>query len=102
MPHRSEHDKELRPMVVRALRSAAAARTPPRLVLTATRLADGLRRRGPHGGAGAVQVTSFSALGTLQQNLATVTSALDRATVRYDAPPPAAMHRPVVRVEPGQ
>jgi hypothetical protein len=88
-------------MVVRALRSAAAARTPPRLVLTATRLADGLRRRGAHGVTGAVQVTTFSALATLRQNLATVTSALDRAAVPYDVLPAPAMRRPAVRVEPG-
>ncbi len=88
-------------MVGRALRTAAAARTPPALVVTAAKLADSLRRRRSQASAGAVQVRSFSAVATIQQNLDTVTGAFDRAGVSYDAPPAAVMRRPVVTVGPG-
>jgi hypothetical protein len=88
-------------MVGRALRTAAAARTPPALVVTAAKLADSLRRRHTQAGAGAVQVRSFSAVGTIQQNLETVTGAFTRAAVSYAAPPTAVMRRPVVTVARG-
>lgn len=89
-------------MVVRALRSAAAARTPPTLVLTAERLAGGLHRRRRAGAADAVRVRSFSALAAIERNRATVTAALDRAGVAYDAPPAPAMRRPRIVVDPAQ
>jgi Stealth protein CR2, conserved region 2/Stealth protein CR3, conserved region 3/Stealth protein CR1, conserved region 1/Stealth protein CR4, conserved region 4 len=99
-------------MLARSLRTAAAARTPPRWVAFGFRLLHGetrlqraalrrvpctpaARRR-----AGAEQVTSFSALQTIAANRALATSALDRAGVSYDAPEPAPMHRARVVVAP--
>jgi hypothetical protein len=92
-------------MLARSLRTAAAARTPPRWVAAGSRLLHGetaLQRTVTHRlpwtaaarqRARAVQVTSFSALDTLAANRALATGALDRAAVPYDAPAPAAMHR---------
>jgi Stealth protein CR2, conserved region 2/Stealth protein CR3, conserved region 3/Stealth protein CR1, conserved region 1/Stealth protein CR4, conserved region 4 len=95
---------------LRDARQAMAARTPPRLVVTADRLAHGetgpqrrigrrlpgrLARRGP---VDAVQVRSFSAVETLRANLRTVTEALDRGDVAYTVLDTATMQRPVVVV----
>lgn len=88
-------------MVGRALRNVAAARTSPRLLVSASRLAHGetaaqrwvRRRLARASSADAVEVTTFSALETLDLNRRTARARLDRAGVPYDAPEPSVMHR---------
>ncbi|MFL6098439.1 MAG: stealth family protein [Actinomycetales bacterium] len=87
-------------MVGRALRNVAAARTSPRLLAAASRLAHGesgpqrwVRRRFAASPANSVEVTTFSALETLDLNRRTARALLDRAGVPYDAPEPPVMHR---------
>lgn len=95
-------------MDVRALRTAAAARTPPRLLAATSRVLHGetgpqrhlsrrlrrLRQLGRVRGRrdDAVEVTSFSALATLALNRGLVRDRLDTAGIPYDAPEPAVMH----------
>lgn len=88
-------------MVGRALRNVAAARTSPRLLAFASRLAHGetaaqrrvRRRLARPSRADAVEVTTFSALETLELNRRTARARLDRTGVAYDAPEPPVMHR---------
>jgi Stealth protein CR2, conserved region 2/Stealth protein CR3, conserved region 3/Stealth protein CR4, conserved region 4/Stealth protein CR1, conserved region 1 len=97
-------------MVVRGLRNAAAARTPPRILATASRLAHGetqpqrwlsrLPGQLTPGRPGPEQVRSFSALETIERNRQVAMAALDRAGVPYDAPEPGAMQPGTVVVTP--